>query len=113
MNALPPADAPPALCKHCADSGLAWFYHEHEPTGPRKKRRCWTAKEAYALPSPLFLKLRCCRLALCSCPAGKAKAQSNLVQANRHQFTSLDRIRQLAAERRQWDGVEVSEEGGA
>ena len=99
-------ERPKSLCAHCSDSGLAWFYHEHQPTGKRKKRRCWTAKEAYALPSPLFLTLRCCRLAVCSCDAGKTFRLTNLFRVQPWQFTSLARIRQLAAERRQWDGVE-------
>lgn len=107
-----PTRVPPKSdCPHCGDTGRAWYYHEPAPTGRRKKRRTWTAEEAFALPAPLFLTLRCTRNAICSCAAGKSFRNTNLYQSQGHQFTSLERVQQLAAERRQWEGVEVGPEG--
>jgi len=98
-------------CEHCGDEGLAWFYHDREPTGNRHKRRVWTDKEARELPAPAFNDLAVSRLAVCVCDAGKQFRNTSRFHVNRGNFTSLKRVYQLAEERRKWEGVESGEVG--
>jgi len=89
-------------CPHCADSGLAWYYHEPSPTGPRKYPRTWEAHEALALSESAFraLRLRAARNAVCNCEAGQRHSTTTP-----RRYTTLARVRQLTAERRRYEGV--------
>jgi hypothetical protein len=92
-----------ARCPHCADSGMARFYHDR-----KEHRRVWLAPEFPDLPAAMRFQLDCAS-AICDCRVGQQRPERAWMATIRYQgvdrqvpaFPLLELIRELAS-RRQW-----------